>query len=134
MNLKCGLSANPVISTGTGIDDPILTSNYYRDPRVLVPPIRDPRFYSECVWVSNRTCPDSDVKIFLYTRDNPVERQAIHIGDSWENSNLSESNFNPFIPNKVIIHGYNSDMFLNPLIQMKDGKKSKKIIDLQLCI
>lgn len=50
------------------------------------------------------------------------DRRLIHIGESWEKSNISSSSFNPAHPVKIIIHGYNSDMFLGPLIGMKDGK------------
>uniref|UniRef100_A0A336M620 CSON012680 protein n=1 Tax=Culicoides sonorensis TaxID=179676 RepID=A0A336M620_CULSO len=72
-----------------------------------------------CVWVLDRACPDSDVKFYLFTRDNPEDRQYVHIDKSIESSNLTESFFDPFKPVKIIIHGYNADMFLTPLIDMK---------------
>lgn len=60
--------------------------------------------------------------MFLFTRRNRNDRQAIHVDGSWEKSNLSTSFFNPAHPVKIIIHGYNSDMFLSSLIDMKDGE------------
>lgn len=74
-----------------------------------------------CKWIFNKSCPDPDIKYFLYTRKNQNDRQSIHIDDSWAKSNLSDSYFNPKHPTKIILHGYNSDMFLTPLIQMKEG-------------
>lgn len=78
-----------------------------------------------CTWIIDRKCPDNDIQFYLYTRSNRKDRQHIYIDDSLEQSNLSESYFNPNHPSKIIIHGYNSDMFLMPLIQMKEGKKKK---------
>ncbi|XP_055632870.1 uncharacterized protein LOC129773297 [Toxorhynchites rutilus septentrionalis] len=72
-----------------------------------------------CSWIIERSCPDEDVKFYLYTRSNPEDRQYVHIDESLEKSNLSSSYFNPSLPTKVIIHGYNADMFLAPLINMK---------------
>lgn len=68
----------------------------------------------------DRPCPDESIKIFLYTRSNPVDRQSIFVNETLEHSNLTESFFNPFHPVKVIIHGYNADMFLTPLIEMRE--------------
>lgn len=53
-----------------------------------------------------------------------MDRQKIHIDKTLENSNLSNSAFNPHFPTKIIIHGYNSDMFLGSLINIKDGEYS----------
>ncbi|XP_050089310.1 uncharacterized protein LOC126573332 [Anopheles aquasalis] len=64
-------------------------------------------------------CSNTDIRFYLFTRSNPDDRQYIHIDESWEKSNLSSSYFNPSHPVKVIIHGYNADMFLTPLINMK---------------
>ncbi|XP_055541424.1 pancreatic lipase-related protein 2-like [Wyeomyia smithii] len=72
-----------------------------------------------CTWVIDRPCPDDDVKFYLYTRSNPEDRQYVHIDESLEKSNLSTSYFNPSLQTKIIIHGYNADMFLAPLINMK---------------
>lgn len=75
-----------------------------------------------CIWVFSGKCPHPDIKFYLYTRKNTKDRQSIRVDETWEKSNLSNSFFNPNHPTKVIVHGYNSDMFLTPLIQMKEGK------------
>ncbi|XP_034666100.1 phospholipase A1 member A [Drosophila subobscura] len=78
-----------------------------------------------CKWVVGRSCPDPDVKYYIYTRHNAMDRQCLHIDDSLEKSNLTDSYFNPRHPTKIIIHGYNSDMFLHPLQKMRDEYLSK---------
>lgn len=76
-----------------------------------------------CTWVIDHKCPDEDnIKVYLFTRRNLNDRQLIQVADTWEKSNLSLSHFDPMDPVKIIIHGYNSDMFLTPLIEMKDGE------------
>lgn len=74
-----------------------------------------------CTWIFDRKCPDNEIKFFLYTKKNRNDRQVIYVDDTWEKSNISQSHFEPNDPVKIIIHGYNSDMFLTPLISMKDG-------------
>ncbi|XP_055710707.1 phospholipase A1 member A [Phlebotomus papatasi] len=76
--------------------------------------------WGPCIWVVDRKCPDSDIKLFLFTSRNPTERQFIYVDSTWEKSNISTSYFNPLHPTKIIIHGYNSDMYLNSLIEMRD--------------
>lgn len=67
---------------------------------------RDKIYIGPCVWVlTPESCPDSDIKFYLYTKLNPDERQLIIAGDSWENSNLSTSFYDPKFPVKIIIHG-----------------------------
>lgn len=80
---------------------------------------RDSIFIGPCTWILDRKCPDKDVKFWLFTQSNPDERQAIHVDDTWEKSNLTASFYDPKFPVKIIIHGYNSDMQLTPLIDMK---------------
>lgn len=79
----------------------------------------DSIFIGPCSWILNRKCPDKDVKFWLFTQSNPDDRQAVYVDDSWEKSNLSSSFYDPNFPVKIIIHGYNSDMQLTPLIDMK---------------
>lgn len=74
-----------------------------------------------CVLVLTRTCPDPDVRFYLFTRRNPNVRQLIVFGSTPEESNITRSNFDVTLPTKVIIHGYNSDMYLGPLIDMRGG-------------
>lgn len=83
-----------------------------------------------CEWIFDRACPDTEaIRFYLYTRKNINESQFIHIDDTFETSNLSQSNFNPQHQTKVIIHGFRSDMFLTPLYEMKDGKAKLIKID-----
>lgn len=80
---------------------------------------RDSIHIGPCTWILDRKCPDKDVKFWLFTISNPNERQSIHVDETWEKSNLSSSLYDPRFPVKIIIHGYNSDMQLTPLIDMK---------------
>lgn len=75
-----------------------------------------------CIWVGDRQCPDGDIKFYLFTKFNPNDRQLIHAAETWDKSNLSASYFDPELPTKVIMHGFNSDMYLTSLIDMKDGE------------
>lgn len=80
-----------------------------------------------CTWIIDHKCPDMEnIKIYLFTRRNLNDRQLIYVSDTWEKSNLSTSHFDPSDPVKIIIHGYNSDMYLTPLIDMKDGMLSRR--------
>lgn len=89
-----------------------------------IAPVPDRNFtLGSCTWIVDHKCPDDDnIGVYLFTRRNPNDRQRIHIDETWEKSNLSTSHFNPADPVKIIIHGYNSDMFLSSLIEMKDGE------------
>lgn len=79
-----------------------------------------------CTWIVTQGCPDDDnIGVYLFTRRNPNDRQRVHIASTWERSNLSESYFDPAHPVKIIIHGYNADMFLSSLIDMKDGELNR---------
>ncbi|XP_032294376.1 phospholipase A1 member A isoform X2 [Drosophila virilis] len=78
-----------------------------------------------CKWAIGRSCPDPDVKYYIYTRYNVMDRQSLHIGETSEQSNLTDSYFNPQHPTKILIHGYNSDMFLNPLQEMRNEYLAK---------
>jgi Lipase len=76
-----------------------------------------------CRWINDHaSCPDPEIRFYLYTRDNVDERQLIHVDDSRESSNLSSSLFNPLHATKIIIHGFRADMFLAPLFDMKTGE------------
>lgn len=74
-----------------------------------------------CVWAIDRTCPDKDITFYLYTRKNPSDRQYIYIDNTTQASNISQSFFDSKHPSKILIHGYNADMFLHPLYMMKNG-------------
>jgi pancreatic lipase-related protein 2 len=77
-----------------------------------------------CHWINDRSCPDPDVRFYLYTRSNADERQLVYIDDTWESSNLSSSLFNPRHASKILIHGFRADMFLAPLFDMKAGENA----------
>ncbi|KAM7354729.1 pancreatic lipase-related protein 2 isoform 2-T4 [Cochliomyia hominivorax] len=72
-----------------------------------------------CTWAIDRKCPDNDITFYLYTRKNPTDRQYLYIDENLSSSNLSNSYYDSKHPSKIIIHGYNSDMFLHPLQMMK---------------
>lgn len=76
---------------------------------------------TECQWIHNRTCPDPEIRFYLYTRMSSITGQLIHVDDTWETSNLSSSYFNSQHSTKIIIHGFRSDFFLTPLFEMKAG-------------
>lgn len=73
-----------------------------------------------CKVVINDICPDPDIKFFLYTKSNPKVPEGVRIGSDPHVSNLTSTSFNPKNPVKIIIHGYNSDMYLNVLVEIKD--------------
>lgn len=73
-------------------------------------------------WIHNRTCPDPEVRFYLFTRSNPDKQQLIHVDATSEASNLSSSFFNPGRSSVIIVHGFRSDMFLTPLFEMKNGE------------
>lgn len=75
-----------------------------------------------CHWINNKTCPDPEVRFYLYTRSNIDVQQLIHVDDSLDKSNLSSSSFDPGRPSKIIIHGFRAGMYLTPLFRMKTGE------------
>lgn len=76
----------------------------------------------DCKLVVNKACPDENVKFFLYNQQFPEFSQAIKVGDSLADSNLLETLFDPKQPVKIVIHGYNSDMTLGPLVEIRKRK------------
>ncbi|XP_059222111.1 pancreatic lipase-related protein 2 [Stomoxys calcitrans] len=78
-----------------------------------------------CLWAIDRKCPDKDITFYLYTRKNPADRQYIQVDGTLQDSNLTESFFDKNHPSKILIHGYNADMFLHPLYMMKNEYLAK---------
>lgn len=74
-------------------------------------------FIGPCLIVINQTCPDQEVSFFLYTRKNLMMGQQVHVNDT--GSNLLVTNFEPDDPTKIIVHGYNSDMQLDSLVDIR---------------
>lgn len=64
--------------------------------------------------------PSTDLKLvqfLLFTRSNPDDEQILSIG---EPKSIIESNFNPDLPTKVIIHGWVGKGTSWWILQMKD--------------
>ncbi|KZC04270.1 Lipase member H-A [Dufourea novaeangliae] len=74
-------------------------------------------FIGPCLVNTNQTCPDREVTFFLYTKRNPETSQQILVDDT--GSNLLETNFVPSNPTKIVIHGYDSDMQLTYLVDVR---------------
>lgn len=74
-------------------------------------------FLGPCLVNTNQTCPDEEVTFFLYTKHNPDVAQQLLVNES--GSNLADTNFVPALPTKIIIHGYNSDMQLDYLVNIR---------------
>ncbi|XP_012251299.2 lipase member H [Athalia rosae] len=75
-------------------------------------------FIGPCLVKTNNTCPDDEVTFFLYTRKNMNDSQQINIS-KFGSSNIRQTDFNANNPTKIIIHGYNSDMFLDTLVSIR---------------
>ncbi|KAK0160679.1 hypothetical protein PV328_008064 [Microctonus aethiopoides] len=71
-----------------------------------------------CLVHGNTSCPDKEVTFFLYTRKNPTYGHEIIVNDT--DSNLKDTNFNPKLPTKILIHGYNSNMQLEALVDIRN--------------
>ncbi|XP_043794462.1 uncharacterized protein LOC122715930 [Apis laboriosa] len=75
-------------------------------------------FIGPCLVNTNQTCPDKEVTFFLYTKRNPKTWQRISVDGS--GSNLRRTNFNGSNPTKIVVHGYDSDMELSYLVDVRD--------------
>ncbi|XP_018564368.1 uncharacterized protein LOC108905824 [Anoplophora glabripennis] len=64
-------------------------------------------------------CPDPDVTFYLYTRFNPEHPEQISVGLERNISNLMDTAFDPSKPSKIVIHGYNSNMHLSALEEIR---------------
>ncbi|KAG5683157.1 hypothetical protein PVAND_012455 [Polypedilum vanderplanki] len=77
----------------------------------------------ECQYINNRTCPDSEIRFYLFTQSNVNSSQFIFIDSTTVESsmtNLSASYFNASNPTKIIIHGFRGDMYQTPLYRMRE--------------
>ncbi|XP_029659615.1 uncharacterized protein LOC115233379 isoform X2 [Formica exsecta] len=75
-------------------------------------------FVGPCLVNTNQTCPDEEVTFYLYTRFNPEEGQQLLVNAT--SSNLADTNFVAAAPTKIIVHGYNSDMQLGYLVDIRN--------------
>lgn len=69
-----------------------------------------------------RDCPNPEIRYYLYTHTYSEIPEEVQIGAEPFASNLTQTSFNPLRPTKIIIHGYNSGMRLNALIEIKNRK------------
>ncbi|XP_043262552.1 uncharacterized protein LOC122403232 [Colletes gigas] len=74
-------------------------------------------FIGPCLVNSNQTCPDKEVTFFLYTQRNLEVGQQILVDEI--GSNLGDTNFVSSNPTKFIVHGYDSDMQLSYLVDVR---------------
>ncbi|CAG9760473.1 unnamed protein product [Ceutorhynchus assimilis] len=72
-----------------------------------------------CRIVLNPQCPDPDVTFFMYSADHPENPEPIYIATHVRGTNLEKTSFDPQKSSKVIIHGYNSNMFLSALTELR---------------
>jgi pancreatic lipase-related protein 2 len=75
----------------------------------------------ECKWIFNRTCPDPEIRFYLFTRFNVNSSQLIHVEETTDASNISDSHFNADDPTKIVIHGFRGDMYQTTLYAMREG-------------
>lgn len=104
--LKNVLSNRVIDSMGNEIDDDGGDDDEARD-----------FFVGPCLVNTNQTCPDEEVNFFLYTRRNHDSYQQILVNAT--HSNLPQLNFDASQPTKIIVHGYNSDMELDTLVDIR---------------
>lgn len=81
-------------------------------------------FVGPCLVNTNQTCPDEEVTFFLYTKYNPDKAQQLLVNNT--DSNLAETNFVATLPTKIIVHGYNSDMQLDYLVDIRNEYLKRK--------
>ncbi|XP_060527852.1 pancreatic triacylglycerol lipase [Cylas formicarius] len=55
----------------------------------------------------------------MYSKMHPENPEEIRVASTLRETNLVKTAFDPFKPTKIIIHGYNSDMFLNALTELR---------------
>ncbi|KAH1017512.1 phospholipase A1 member A [Dendroctonus ponderosae] len=72
-----------------------------------------------CKFVINPQCPDPDVTFFMYSTSHPESPEQIFASTHVRGTNLHKTAFNSSKPSKVIIHGYNSNMFLSALTELR---------------
>ncbi|KAK9702908.1 Lipase [Popillia japonica] len=73
-----------------------------------------------CKIVVSGDCPNPEIRYYLYTHTYSEIPEEVQIGAEPFASNLTQTSFNPLRPTKIIIHGYNSGMRLNALIEIKN--------------
>ncbi|CAK9800647.1 Lipase member H-A [Anthophora plagiata] len=84
----------------------------------LDPGVAKDYFIGPCLVNTNQTCPDKEVTFFLYTKRNLDKGQQIFVDNN--TSNLAKTNFVPSNPTKIVVHGYDSDMQLSYLVDVRN--------------
>ncbi|KOC69214.1 Lipase member H-A [Habropoda laboriosa] len=74
-------------------------------------------FIGPCLVNDNQTCPDKEVTFFLYTKRNQKDGQQVLVDET--GSNLGQTHFVPSNPTKIVVHGYDSDMELSYLVDVR---------------
>lgn len=67
-----------------------------------------------CTFIVHPVCPDPSIKLYLYTRENRNDPQLVTM------ENITESYYVKTLANKLILHGFNSNMNLDVLQTIKD--------------
>ncbi|XP_066142114.1 pancreatic triacylglycerol lipase-like isoform X1 [Euwallacea fornicatus] len=75
--------------------------------------------FGACRIVINPQCPDPDVTFWMYTMTHPENPEQIFAATHVRGTNLDRTTFNASRPTKVIVHGYNSNMFLTALAALR---------------
>ncbi|KAI5751328.1 hypothetical protein M8J77_006449 [Diaphorina citri] len=70
-----------------------------------------------CILIYSEACPRSEIQFYLFTRNNPNTSELVYFSDVYDN--VTASSFNRSLPNKIIVHGYNADMNLDILQNIK---------------
>ncbi|XP_011501172.1 PREDICTED: phospholipase A1 member A-like [Ceratosolen solmsi marchali] len=81
-----------------------------------------------CLVNTNQICPDREIGFFLFTRKNKILGQKIFVNSS--GSNLGDTYFQSQDPTKIIVHGYNSDMQLDSLVDIRQEYLKKNYYNL----
>ncbi|XP_025420141.1 lipase member H-A-like isoform X4 [Sipha flava] len=69
---------------------------------------------SRCTFIVHPICPDPLINFYLYTRENEHHPQRVAL------ENITKSYYVKSLPNKFIVHGFNSNMTLGSLQRIKD--------------
>ena len=71
-----------------------------------------------CSIETNRKCPDSDISFYLFNNASAdVLGEEIFVNET--SSNLAGTSFQRDWPTKIIVHGYNADMNLDALVDIR---------------
>ena len=60
----------------------------------------------------------SDVRFLLFTRQNPDQEQILEFDNP---DSVTNSNFNPNLPTKILVHGYTDNGKVGWVMNTKDG-------------